>query len=114
MAGRPEPNATKTAKPQAILETCPSGEEPPEANPSRRRQNPAKATQPVDPGSTPSKTLSGHRDPAFLRQLNAQADHPDLAVILEADPAVIAQRLEERGPHNRFSSAPAAPKPPNA
>lgn len=41
-------------------------------------------------------------DPAFLWQLNAEADRPDLAVILEADPAVIAQRLGERGPHNRF------------
>jgi dTMP kinase len=41
-------------------------------------------------------------DPDFLWQLNAQADHPDLAVILEADPEVIAERLHERGPHNRF------------
>lgn len=41
-------------------------------------------------------------DPTFLWQLNAEADRPDLAVILEADPDVIAQRLRERGPHNRF------------
>lgn len=40
-------------------------------------------------------------DPAFL-WLNAEADRPDLAVILEADPEVIAERLHERGPHNRF------------
>jgi dTMP kinase len=45
-------------------------------------------------------------DPSFLWQLNAEADRPDLAVILEADPAVIAQRLDERGPHNRFQLRP--------
>ena len=31
---------------------------------------------------------------------------PDLAVILDADPEVIAERLEERGPHNRFQHVP--------
>ncbi|XKK39641.1 hypothetical protein HFP72_01590 [Nocardiopsis sp. ARC36] len=41
-------------------------------------------------------------DPLFLWQLNEEADRPDLAVILEADPEVIAERLAERGPHNRF------------
>ena len=45
-------------------------------------------------------------DPAFLWQLNAEADRPDLAVILEADPEVISQRLRERGPHNRFQQTP--------
>jgi dTMP kinase len=45
-------------------------------------------------------------DPAFLWQLNAEADRPDLAVILEADPEVIAERLHERGPHNRFQLSP--------
>lgn len=45
-------------------------------------------------------------DPAFLWQLNAEAGRPDLAVILEADPDVIAQRLDERGPHNRFQLSP--------
>jgi dTMP kinase len=45
-------------------------------------------------------------DPAFLWQLNAEADRPDLAVILEADPEVIAQRLHERGAHNRFQLSP--------
>jgi len=45
-------------------------------------------------------------DPAFLWQLNAEADRPDLAVILEADPEVIAERLAERGPHNRFQLSP--------
>jgi dTMP kinase len=41
-------------------------------------------------------------DLSYLWQLNARADQPDLAVILEADPEVIAERLAERGPHNRF------------
>ncbi|WP_328916033.1 MULTISPECIES: dTMP kinase [unclassified Streptomyces] len=44
--------------------------------------------------------------PAFLWHLNAQADRPDLAVILEADPEVVAERLRERGPHNRFQLSP--------
>lgn len=45
-------------------------------------------------------------DPVFLWRLNAEADRPDLAVILEANPEVIAQRLAERGPHNRFQLTP--------
>jgi len=45
-------------------------------------------------------------DPVFLWQLNAEADRPDLAVILEADPEVISERLRERGPHNRFQLSP--------
>jgi len=45
-------------------------------------------------------------DPLFLWHLNAQADRPDLAVILEADPDVIGQRLHDRGPHNRFQLIP--------
>lgn len=45
-------------------------------------------------------------DPEFLWQLNEEAERPDLAVILDADPDVIAQRLSERGPHNRFQLAP--------
>ncbi len=45
-------------------------------------------------------------DPAFLWQLNAEADRPDLAVILEADPEVISERLHERGAHNRFQLSP--------
>jgi dTMP kinase len=45
-------------------------------------------------------------DPAFLWHLNAEADRPDLAVILEADPDVISERLQERGPHNRFQLSP--------
>jgi dTMP kinase len=45
-------------------------------------------------------------DPAFLWELNAEADRPDLAVILEADPEAISERLQERGPHNRFQLSP--------
>lgn len=45
-------------------------------------------------------------DPAFLWELNVQSDRPDLAVILEADPEVISERLHERGPHNRFQLSP--------
>jgi dTMP kinase len=45
-------------------------------------------------------------DLAFLWQLNAEADRPDLAVILEADPAAIAERLTARGAHNRFQLTP--------
>lgn len=45
-------------------------------------------------------------DPAFLWQLNAEADRPDLAVILDADPEIIAQRLTDRGSGNRFHLTP--------
>lgn len=45
-------------------------------------------------------------DPVFLWQLNEDAEQPDLTVILEADPDVIAERLSERGPYNRFQVIP--------
>lgn len=45
-------------------------------------------------------------DPAFLWALNAEATRPDLCVILEADPDIIARRLVKRGAHNRFQLAP--------
>jgi dTMP kinase len=45
-------------------------------------------------------------DPAFLWHLNSEAGRPDLAVILEADPETIAERLAARGPHNRFQLTP--------
>ncbi|WP_199827616.1 dTMP kinase [Streptomyces specialis] len=45
-------------------------------------------------------------DPSFLWQINAEDDRPDLAVILETDPGVIAGRPHERGPHNRFRKSP--------
>lgn len=44
--------------------------------------------------------------PAFLWQLNEHVDRPDLVVILDADPDVIAERLLDRGPHNRFQHLP--------
>ena len=44
-------------------------------------------------------------DPSFLWDLNAHADYPDVAVILEADPHTIATRLHARGAHNRFHRA---------
>jgi dTMP kinase len=45
-------------------------------------------------------------DPAFLWQLNAEVHRPDLAVILEADPEIIFERLTDRGAHNRFQLSP--------
>ncbi|WP_106399858.1 dTMP kinase [Actinocorallia populi] len=45
-------------------------------------------------------------DPAFLWGLNSHADRPDLAVILEAHPQTIAERLAVRGAHNRFQLTP--------
>lgn len=38
--------------------------------------------------------------------LNSDADHPDLAVILNGDPHVIAARLAARGRHSRFERQP--------
>ncbi|MFC5833187.1 dTMP kinase [Nonomuraea insulae] len=45
-------------------------------------------------------------DPVFLWSLNALADRPDLAVVLEGAPELIAARLAERGAHNRFQLTP--------
>ena len=45
-------------------------------------------------------------DLRFLWELNAEVARPDLAVILEADADVIAKRLYDRGPHNRFQMTP--------
>lgn len=45
-------------------------------------------------------------DPEFLWQLNEEVERPDLTVILDADPDVIAERLDSRGPHNRFQRTP--------
>jgi dTMP kinase len=49
-------------------------------------------------------------DLPFLWQLNERADRPDLAVILSANPEVIATRLQERGAHNRFQLTPDSSK----
>lgn len=40
----------------------------------------------------------------FIEALNADADRPDLAVILTADPATTAARIARRGPHTRFET----------
>jgi hypothetical protein len=69
---------------------------------SRRKDGHLRPIHPLEPGHP---TLRRHR-PASLWQLNAQADRPDMAVILEADPDVISERLIERGPHNRFQLSP--------
>lgn len=45
----------------------------------------------------------------FLLDLNAHVLMPDLAVILTADPGLIAERIAARGPHNRFHRDPTAP-----
>jgi dTMP kinase len=45
----------------------------------------------------------------FLLSLNADVLMPDLAVILTADPGLIAERIAARGPHNRFHRDPTAP-----
>jgi dTMP kinase len=47
-------------------------------------------------------------DLEFLWQINEEVRHPDLGVILEAEPDVIAERLEARGPHNRFQRSAAS------
>lgn len=45
-------------------------------------------------------------DLRFLWELNAEVARPDLAVILHADADIIAKRLYDRGPHNRFQITP--------
>lgn len=47
-------------------------------------------------------------DPDYLWRLNAKASRPHLAVILDADPAVVAERLQVRGPHNRLQKLPSS------
>jgi dTMP kinase len=51
---------------------------------------------------------------AFLAGVNAHTDLPDLAVILTADPGIIARRLAERGAHNRYQGSPAQAAAENA
>ncbi|MFE7112147.1 dTMP kinase [Streptomyces sp. NPDC057575] len=45
----------------------------------------------------------------FLLGLASDVLMPDLAVILTADPELIAERIGARGPHNRFHRDPTAP-----
>jgi hypothetical protein len=64
-----------------------------------------RATDPFLPAVRPQTfAVLENLDARGLR--NAEADRPDLAVILQADPEIIARRLRERGAHNRFQLAP--------
>jgi dTMP kinase len=47
-------------------------------------------------------------NPDYLWRLNAMASKPDLAVILDADPVVVAKRLSDHGPHNRLQRLPSS------
>ncbi|HET9896534.1 MAG TPA: dTMP kinase [Streptosporangiaceae bacterium] len=47
-------------------------------------------------------------DPDYLWRINAKARRPDLAVILDADPLVLAERLRSKGPHNRLQRLPSS------
>lgn len=47
-------------------------------------------------------------DPDYLWRINIKARKPDLAVILDAHPVVVAERLRERGPHNRLQKLPSS------
>jgi dTMP kinase len=49
-------------------------------------------------------------DPDYLWRINAKARRPDLAVILDADPLVVAERLRSKGPHNRLQRLPSSSK----
>jgi dTMP kinase len=42
----------------------------------------------------------------FIEALNADADRPDLAIILTADPIATAERIAHRGAHTRFETDP--------
>ena len=42
----------------------------------------------------------------FIAALNNDADQPDLAIILTADPTTTAQRIAQRGAHTRFETDP--------
>jgi dTMP kinase len=47
-------------------------------------------------------------DPDYLWRINARARKPHLAVLLDADPVVVAERLQDRGPHNRLQRLPSS------
>jgi dTMP kinase len=47
-------------------------------------------------------------DLGYLQQLNARTQRPDIAVVLDADPRVVAGRLTARGPRNRFQRTPSS------
>ena len=45
-------------------------------------------------------------DPDYLWRINARASRPHLAVILDADPLIVTERLRDKGPHNRLQKLP--------
>jgi dTMP kinase len=47
-------------------------------------------------------------DPDYLWRINAQASRPHLAVLLDADPLVVTERLRDKGPHNRLQRLPSS------
>jgi dTMP kinase len=47
-------------------------------------------------------------DPDYLWRINSKASRPHLAVILDADPLVVSERLREKGPHNRLQKLPSS------
>jgi dTMP kinase len=47
-------------------------------------------------------------DPEYLWRINAKASRPHLAVILDAEPAVVSEQLRDRGPHNRLQKLPSS------
>lgn len=47
-------------------------------------------------------------DPDYLWRINARARKPDLAVILDADPPMVVDRLRDKGPHNRLQRMPSS------
>jgi dTMP kinase len=47
-------------------------------------------------------------DPDYLWRINARAGKPHLAVLLDADPVVVAERLRDKGPHNRLQRLPSS------
>jgi dTMP kinase len=47
-------------------------------------------------------------DPDYLWRINAKASRPHLAVILDAHPVVVTERLRDRGPRNRLQKLPSS------
>jgi dTMP kinase len=47
-------------------------------------------------------------DPDYLWRINAPARRPHLAVLLDADPEVVSERLRGKGPHNRLQKLPSS------
>lgn len=47
-------------------------------------------------------------DPDYLWRINARAARPHLAVLLDADPLVVTERLRDKGPHNRLQKLPSS------